>query len=562
MKKIIAFLLAIISVFSLVGCADPGDGSGGGRPSEEFDPNKTQLYVLNYDGGYGTDWLYAVKARFEEDYATETFQPGKQGVQIMIDADKDGYYGTGLRDKMPVTTNEVFFSESITFNDYVSLGYMMNIDDVVTSTNSDNKTIESKMSAEQKDSLKIGGSYYCIPHYASFAGINYDIDLFNSKKLFYAKDGVPSEPNFTGTVRYTNLKGQKSKGPDGEYGTYDDGLPATYDEFFALCGYMKNAMSITPFIWTGQYRTSYVSWILAALASDYEGKEQMMLNFNFNGTAKNLATVTSTGIQLDAQDKVINNSNGYELYRSAGRYYALDFLEKILDNNYYHSSGFTDSSAITAQDTFLRSSYKNQPIAMILEGIWWENEAEGTFETMANRYGEKWAMKNRNFGIMPFPKATADKIGEKPTLIDNNYSYAFIRKDISTEKVDLAKLFLKYCYTDESLAEFTTIVGLPKALNYEMDENTQWKSTYSQKVWNLYDSADKVYPFSQNPLYLGAQSAFVYYSTFRTSLETSAIDYLLRDKDSHTNAKDFFKGIIDTNTKAKWEQSYGRFFED
>ena len=112
------------------------------------------------------------------------------------------------------------------------------------------------------------------------------------------------------------------------------------------------------------------------------------------------------------------------------------------------------------------------------------------------------------------------------------------------------------------MAEFTTIVGLPKALNYEMDENTQWKSTYSQKVWNLYDSADKVYPFSQNPLYLGAQSAFVYYSTFRTSLETSAIDYLLRDKDSHTNAKDFFKGIIDTNTKAKWEQSYGRFFED
>ena len=560
MKKIIALLLAIVSTIAMVGCSPDsgsGSGSGGNRPSDVIDPTKTQLYVSNYDGGYGTDWLYAVKDRFEELYAEESFQSGKTGVQIIVHADKDGYAGSGLKDKMPVTSDEVFFSEHIMFNDYVSLGYMLDVSDVVTGTNFDGKTIESKMSQEQQSSLKIGGKYYCVPHYASITGINYDIDLFDTKKLFYAKNGAPSEAGYVGTAQYTNLKGQRSAGPDGEYGTFDDGLPATYDEFFALCGYMKNAMGITPFCWTGGYRTTYVSWILGALAADYEGKEQMMLNYEFDGTAKNLVTTTATGIQFDAQDTSISNSNGYELYRSAGRYYALSFLERLLDNDYYHSCGFTDASQITAQDNFLRSSYQNKPIAMILEGIWWENEASATFKTMANRYGQKWAMENRRFGLMPLPKATEEQIGEKFTLIDNNYSYAFIRKNISPDKIDLAKLFLKFCYTDQSLQEFTTIVGLPKALTYSMPTDTKWKSAYSKSVWELYANADKIYPISQNPLYLSSQSSFVYFSTFRTSLESSALDYL---RTKSNTALDFFKGIVSANTQTVWEASYSRFF--
>ena len=553
MKKWIAMCLSMAFVLGLFGC---GEGDPDGRPPETINTDQTQLYVSNYDGGYGTEWLYAIKDRFEADYAETSFEEGKKGVQIVIHADKDGYAGSDLFNKMGITSDEVFFSESVTFNDYVSSGYMLDISDVVRSENLDGKTIESKMSPEQRTSLKIGGNYYCIPHYASFTGINYDIDLFDAKKFYYAKNGAPSEEHYTGTVAYTNLAGERSAGPDGEYGTYDDGLPATYDEFFALCGYMKNPHNVTPICWTGQYRATYMSWILAALATDYEGKEQMMLNYEFDGTAKNLARIVGSELVFDENDTEITNANGFELYRSAGRYYALQFLERILDNNYYHECGFGDASAASAQSTYLRSSQKNQPIAMLLEGIWWENEADDTFDQMAKRYGDKWSMKNRNFGYMPFPKVSTEE-SKKATIMDDHYSYAFIRKNISPVKVDLAKLFLKYCNTDRSLQEFTRIVGLPKALKYDMDENTEWKSTYSENVWRFYETSDRVYPISQNPLYLSAQSAFVYYRTFATATQKHAIDALYNG----VSAEEQFDGIKDMMTQTKWEETYSRFIE-
>ena len=550
MKKFIVFCLTAVMMLVAVGCG--ADDAG-------IDKTKTQLYVSNYNGGYGTEWLKQVKDRFETEYAGTSFEAGKTGVQIIIHADKDGYYGKGLFDRMSTTSDEVFFSEGITFNDYVSKGYMLDISDVVTGENSDGKTIESKMSVEQKSALQIGDKYYCVPHYAAFTGINYDIDLFNNKSLYYAKDGAPSEAGYTGVVEYTDLEGDRSAGPDGEYGTYDDGLPATYGEFFALCGYMKNTLGITPFCWTGQYHATYSRWILAALAADYEGKEQMRLNYDFNGTAKNLVRVSGSNIVPDANPTTIQNSNGYEMYRSAGRYYALKFFENILDNRYYESTSMgNSSSAISAQSTYLRSRSENKSIAMLLEGIWWENEATPTFNEMAEVISEDWAMSNRRFGMMPLPKVSADKIGEKPTLLDNNDSYAFIRKNIDSSKVELAKLFLKYCNTDASLQEFTTVVGLPKALNYDMGSNVTWKSTYSKNVWDLYKSADKVYPISQNPLYLSSQSTFVYYTTFNTDTETSAIDALYNGH----SAEEHFAGIISSSTRSQeyWNKHYQEYW--
>lgn len=564
MKKLGALLMAtLITVGMMTACTPETEGGGettGGVPERTYTGKEKTLKVLNYNGGFGEAWLEWTKYRFEEEYKDLAFEAeGKVGVKIEIDSDKDGYYGQGLMDRMPTVNHDVFFSESIKYTTWISSNYMMDITDVVTELNLDNKTIESKMSAEQKAALKVDGAYYCVPHYAAFTGINYDIDLFDAKKLYYKKNCAPSEENFSGTVAYTNLAGARSAGPDGEYNTYDDGLPATYDEFFALCGYMKNTLSITPFTWTGGYIDTYTNWILSALAADYEGKEQMMLNYNFEGTAKNLATIEGTGadarIVLDTEDTVIEAANGYELYRSAGRYYALEFFEQIVDGNYYHTDGFGDASAIAAQATYLRSRQQSDKddVAFLLEGNWWENEADDatTFSTMAKRYGDKWARENRRFGMMPLPKATADKIGEKATLVDNNLSYAFIRKNISPNNVELAKLFLKYCYTDAELQSFTEVVGAPKALTYEMPEDTAWKSAYSKNVWDLYANADKVYPISNSTLYLRHQSDFVYFETFVTSDEKHAVQSLNRGYTS----EDYFKGISGFKNATWWQNT-------
>ena len=52
------------------------------------DPTKTQLWVFNYDGGWGRSWLDSIKTDFEEKYADVSFEEGKTGVQVQVFADK------------------------------------------------------------------------------------------------------------------------------------------------------------------------------------------------------------------------------------------------------------------------------------------------------------------------------------------------------------------------------------------------------------------------------------------------------------------------------------------
>ena len=68
-KKILVVLSLVLSVLGLASCDQYML-----EETEEVDPNRTQLYVQNFKGGFGVDWLYAVKKRFEEHYKnTEDF---------------------------------------------------------------------------------------------------------------------------------------------------------------------------------------------------------------------------------------------------------------------------------------------------------------------------------------------------------------------------------------------------------------------------------------------------------------------------------------------------------
>ena len=56
-------LAAVIgtSLSAFVGC---GDKNG----AEEIDSKRTQLYISNFDGGIGTQWLDNIEKLFEEEY--------------------------------------------------------------------------------------------------------------------------------------------------------------------------------------------------------------------------------------------------------------------------------------------------------------------------------------------------------------------------------------------------------------------------------------------------------------------------------------------------------------
>ena len=268
-KKIIGLALSATMLASCTGIA----ACGRTRIDDGDDGTKTTLTVANYAGGFGEQWIVEMKNKFEGKYAETEFEPGKKGAVIKISQQHDG--GTQYFSKVDASPEEVFFIEDVDYAAWVNKNKMLDITDVVNAADtSDGKTILSKLNDEQKSFYDMDGKYYALPHHDHQTGLIYDVDLFTDEGLFYAKNGAPSEAEFTGTVKYTGGE-NRSAGPDGQYGTADDGLPATYDEFYALCDYMadKNSdVDIKPILWSGTNKQDYIDWLLAELTADYEGR--------------------------------------------------------------------------------------------------------------------------------------------------------------------------------------------------------------------------------------------------------------------------------------------------
>ena len=128
-KKLLALsVFAVMVSVSLTGCGGPW------RDDEEYnqkvDTTKSQLYVQNFKGGFGSDWLYAVASRFEELYKDEEFESGKKGVQIMISPAKVD--GLTLLSSINASNSEMFFNESVYYYDYLAKDVLLDITDAMT----------------------------------------------------------------------------------------------------------------------------------------------------------------------------------------------------------------------------------------------------------------------------------------------------------------------------------------------------------------------------------------------------------------------------------------------
>ena len=142
-KKFIAVLMGALLAFSvastLVGCGK----------REEYDDTKTQLFISTYNGGYKTEWLDKVAARFEAQYADYKIDD-KVGVQIIIDATTD--FGNSLLQNWGSVASEIFFTEGVYYYDFVNGGYMLDLTDAITSDlPGENKSIFDKFSEQQKE---------------------------------------------------------------------------------------------------------------------------------------------------------------------------------------------------------------------------------------------------------------------------------------------------------------------------------------------------------------------------------------------------------------------------
>ncbi|MBQ3572182.1 MAG: hypothetical protein IJA15_05090 [Clostridia bacterium] len=487
-KKILSLLVAAVMSSSLVACGGGGtttpgggDNSAIGGGNEQVDKTKYQLYVSNYDGGYGSDWLYAVKDRYEKLHENDQYEGGKVGIQVIVNPIKEK--AGGLENSILGGVEDVYFSEYAYYYDLQAKGVLGDITEAVTADLSAynqrdavGTTIKDKLTAQQEAYYNIDGKYYGIPHYAGYNGLTYNRRLFNNNNWYFAKNPVGSD--LQGRF-ITKTNTTKSNGPDGLAGTYDDGLPATYEEFFALCEWIYLGDDIPVMVHGNGYK-EYLHGLLSALNVDHNGLEQGLLNYTFDGVAENLVTMDANGnIIPDGEMTPITVNNGYELTRQAGKAYALKFLQTLLHTNdfgYMNEDFDSPSHSHTnAQRDFIRSEYEDSLVAMLVDGIWWQAEAKQAFSDASKEFGNDFSAMGSDFAWMPLPKATSDKVGEGVTLYDQINSICFMKGGITGEKRAVAIDFIKFCHTHESLVEFTLITNTPKSLNYTLtaDEKAQ-----------------------------------------------------------------------------------------
>lgn len=561
MRKTVKSILTAMLVFAVCGpaaaCATP-EVPGGGS-DEQIDTSKTQIYVYNFYGGYGSDWLSAAKARYEELHKDDVYEEGKKGVQIYVNNQKTAI--SGISGQILDSRDEVYFTEYAYYYTLKSEGVLGDITEAVTTPLTEygeTRSVVDKMSAEQQAYYGVGNggttSYYAVPHYAGYSGLVYNIDLFEEEGWFFAK--TPSDNTRDGRF-VDKYNTERSAGPDGEYGTSDDGLPATYEEFFLLCDMISDS-GATPLIWTGANYKDYLNNLIQALAADYEGLEQMMLNYTLTGEADSLIKIVGGEIEKEAP-LAITSDNAYYLAEQSGKYYALKFLETLVTTDKYHGKLVFNGaySHMNAQEDFLRAGHdgQTQPVAMLCDGCWWEMEASATFDSMVASKGESFGKYGRRFGFMPLPKATAEKAAEnttngadakKFTLYDELYSLCFMKANVEEWKKPLVLDFIRFVNSDESLREFTTITNTVKALDYTMTESDKEKmTTFGKSLVELKEKSDVVYPYSTNPVYANNQSFFGTHESLRSTVSGTDFQFAAEAMyDMHISAENYFTGML------------------
>lgn len=506
-NKIISTILATVFSASLcltvAGCG--GSGAGG---SEAVDSHKTQLYVKNYQGGFGNKWLYQGKEKFEKLYEGVSLEEGKSGVQVMITDKKETPKAANIENDI----YEVYFVEKVQYLYMAKQNVMEDLTDIVTAENiyEPGKSIESKLSDEQKAYFGIEESdgkthYYALPHYFAAQGIIYDKDLFDEQR-FYFIDGYESKSDIFEKFVQSDAD-VKSAGPDGEKGTSDDGLPATYEDFWTLCDYIVE-LGFTALNWGAKTSEYYISQLLSQLVSDYQGKSQNMLNATFDGTMNDLIKIENGNIVKENGEPVTESvtldpaiRNGYETYRSAGLYYALNFVKKLISadsiKKYTVATNINSQSytAFDAQDDYLLSRHDStmKRQAMLIDGNWWDSETTSAFDDYSIVYGDAAKKENCNYRWMPLPKATKEKIGTNGTMTNTLESLCFVKKGLNDVKKKLALEFVQIMNTDEAFEEFTVATNTLKDFNYTIGNETYNKlSPFGKDFYNKYQQYEHI----------------------------------------------------------------------
>ena len=502
-------LAGLMTLGSLAAC-----GAGGNEDSANT------VYIANYYGGLGDEWLYK---------AIDGFKAANPDVTMNFKIDNSKTEYKNLPATMATARQDVYVVESVPYIELVSKDMIADVTDVVTeklTKYGEEVSILDKLGEGQaKEYFNIEDKYYAMPTYLAQAGFIYDVDLFEENELYMKEGG-----GWTATENRT-------VGQDGEANTQDDGLPVTYDDFFALLKRMRD-YSLIPLTWMGLDQ-SYSNTFLYNMVADYEGYDNMLVQSTLSGT-----------LNIDGVDTPIDNSNGYLLQKVKGKEYALQFARELLSNNanYLGSVGDVTYTHRSAQLDFLASRTDEKRIAMLLDGDWWETEARSDFDDLVVENDETWAYGTRRFAMMPIPKANDGSSASGRTAL-NSGSSTMIFINANTTKMEVAKRFFQYLHTEEALRIFTQYTGVTRPYDYDLTPEQRAELTYFQQSrFDFYQDNDTkiYYSISLNDM---MDQNNTYYKSMVWSSDVNGTSYsypftaFLLHKDM--TAKQYFDGLYD-----------------
>ncbi len=511
MKKLLTMLLCLVLCFSAVAC---GEETGGDEPST----NQVVLEFVIDDAGIGTQWLEKANLRFMKQYENTTY------------GDKKGVY-CRINKQMPRLANmstdgyHVYFMEWVEpVSGMVKTGNLLNITDVVTekydTRDGELVSIEDKMFEEYKKFPQAdNGDYYALPYIEVYGGLTYDRRLFNEYGLYFAQAGKGTKyacKRFGTQYEFIKKGDDASKtcGPDGEYGTVDDGLPSCTLELVTLW-YRMNQMGIFPVQLSGKY-LNYATFFLNGITTSLQGEQEAYATYGLEGEMDVVVGYTDENLfgEIDYVKKPIvkrvkiTEEQGYYTTWSVAKYYALALLEIIEKEGYFtKGNALSTYSHIDCQLDFIYSGYgQNDKIGMLVEASYWYNEStiRNNFNYFNTLYPE--AGGDRDIQWMSLPVnlenvVTGDNVnkdttvgvqesvkGERPTLIDTSRGAVVFNSRVAKqpEVYQALKDWIRFFHTDDELSRFTVESNLARPLNYQVkDEHKTGWNAFGNSLWEL-----------------------------------------------------------------------------
>lgn len=529
MKRVIVGLIAMINCFSVVGCSSPVQST--------TDGTKSQIKVTVWQGGYRKNWADNWATKFEQAYEGKSLEEGKTGVEVEVlySSANTGVINVGTRDE------DIIFSEQSKYFENIKAGELFDITEWVTTPLTEygeTRSIAQKMSKENQvyyGQSETNPQYFALPWYMAFSAINYDIDLFNERALYFTPDGEIG----------AKLSEARSNGPDGLPNTSDDGLPATFDEFFELCDYLAG-ISITPVIWSGKNQ-QYMNGMFNSIVADIEGYDNMNMNYQLTGNATDLIDMSRIDEGVFYKEATsIGLQNGHLTRTQKGYYYAYDFLNRLINTKNtqggakYLASACSDKnvSHTGAQQAYLTSCLEGKRIAMLIDSTWWYNEANDIFAAME---GQSLGKNDRRFGVMPIPKIDENHLGPQ-TTVSAWPTTVYVNKKIGSSRENLIRTFFRFIHSDESLVSYTKDSSAIRPFTVEMPEGIQLPN-YTWEQLDLQNNNRIVMPYSTNNIMKNYSYALNISEVFSTIISGKTYTTVSDIAFDNVSTKNFMKGF-------------------